>query len=77
MPTEPTSIPTAQVKAPRVRSEFRFPVYDLADCVVAAKAIRGESSGKVTHGEGSHAIGQVQIGQGFEEGIDRLAQLRK
>ncbi len=48
MPTEPASISTAQSKTPRPRSEFRFPVYDLADCVVAAKAIHEKGGGAAT-----------------------------
>jgi hypothetical protein len=48
MTTEPVFIPEAQPKAQRVRSEFRFPVYDLADCVVAAKAIHEKGGGVAT-----------------------------
>jgi hypothetical protein len=48
MTTEPVSIPAAQPKAQRVRSEFRFPVYDLADSVVAAKAIHEKGGGVAT-----------------------------
>lgn len=47
MTTEPVSLP-AQPKADRVGPTFRFPVYDLADCVVAAKAIHEKGGGAAT-----------------------------